>query len=62
MPRKIKLILNPISNHGRAGGVADSLSGIVTSIRVTNGVVNLELDTGKTLPMGNVAQIASKAA
>lgn len=40
----------------------NSLSGIVTSIRVNNGVVNLELDTGNTLPMGNVAKIASKAA
>jgi flagellar basal-body rod modification protein FlgD len=37
------------------------LSGIVTSIRVANGVVNLELDTGKTMPMGNVSEIASQA-
>ena len=39
-----------------------NLSGVVTSISVASGVVNLELDSGKTLPMGSVTDISTKAA
>ena len=36
-----------------------SLRGIVTAINVSNGIVNLQLDSGKTLPMGNVREITA---
>jgi flagellar basal-body rod modification protein FlgD len=40
----------------------NSVDGVVTSIRVANKKVHLELDTGRTLPLENVTQIAQTAA
>ncbi|MCC7145077.1 MAG: hypothetical protein IT443_01380 [Phycisphaeraceae bacterium] len=40
----------------------NSVSGLVTSVRVDQGVVSLELDTGKLLPFDNVTQVAQALA
>ena len=40
-------------------GSNDAVSGLVTSVRIEDHTVMLELDTGKTLPMDRVTQIAS---
>ena len=40
----------------------DPVSGVVTSVRVATDGVSLELDNGKTLPLGRVTSIGSKAA
>src|ERR1051325_10843512 len=37
----------------------DNIVGLVDSVRVENNQVFLELDSGKTLPMGNVIAIAN---
>ena len=39
----------------------DNVVGLVDSVRVENNQVFLELDSGKTLPMGNVIAIANPA-
>ena len=40
----------------------NQLTGVVTSITVQNKVVSLELDSGNSLPLSNVTQIASTSA
>jgi flagellar basal-body rod modification protein FlgD len=40
----------------------DPVSGVVTSVRVETGGVSLELDNGKTLPLGRVTSIGANAA
>jgi len=39
----------------------DQVDGLVTSVRVDKDGVRLELDNGKTLPLGNVTSIAAAA-
>ena len=41
-----------------AGPDGKSVSGLVTSVKVQNNQVQLELDNGKTLPLSNVTRIA----
>ena|SRR5215212_5005670 len=41
-------------------GNNDTVVGLVNSVRVENNEVFLELDNGKTLPMGNVMAIAAR--
>jgi YegS/Rv2252/BmrU family lipid kinase len=53
MSRKIKLILNPISNHGRAGSVADGLAGIVAEAG--------SLEWGRTTHAGHAVELARQA-
>ncbi len=43
-------------------GNNDTVVGLVNSVRIENNEVFLELDNGKTLPMGNVMAIAAPAA
>ena len=40
----------------------DPIAGVVTSVRVGKDGVSLELDNGKTLPLGRVTSIASQGA
>ena len=40
----------------------DPIAGLVTSVRVEKDGVSLELDNGKTLPLGRVTSIASQPA
>lgn len=42
-------------------GTGTAVQGTVTSVRVANQKVNLELDTGKELPMTNVTAVAATA-
>lgn len=64
------VLQNSISAAGgligkQVAGLSDdgsSLAGLVTSVRVQDGQAMLELDTGKTLPMKNVTEIANSTA
>ncbi len=40
----------------------DTITGLVTSVKVAGDTVNLELDSGQTLEMGKVTQINGQAA
>lgn len=66
---KSLVLQNNLSNAGSMIGkvvngqdlLGESVSGLVTSVRVEGGDVWLELDSGKKLPLSNVTSIAATA-